>query len=157
MFKFALIGTVSMVMLLVAGSFAYASGVGPASGGYGNALNVASHAGTMTTGGTTTTGGAVTMPGSSETIANHVARAIEMMSARATQIQATAQMQRATTMDPVDTGYGMQSGNMGSTTGMGTSSGSTGSGTLMGTSSSSTTHTGSSSMMGAGSGSRMGR
>lgn len=158
MFRIALIGTISVVILLAVGSVAYARGVGRTPGD-GYTLNVTSHAGRMITSDTITSDGAMTMPGSSETMASHISQATTQMRARYAQVHAATNMQPATGMDPVDPGYGMQSGNMGSTTGTGTgtSGGSAGSGDQMG-SPATGNHTGSdsSSMMGSGSGSRMG-
>lgn len=159
MFRIALIGTISVVLLLAAGSIAFARGVGPTNGGYGHTLNMTSQVGRMYTGDITTPGGTITMPGSSETMANNFAHAVDQMRARAAQMEAATHMQPATGTDP---GYGMQSGsagtgtgymgtgNMGSTTNTGTTGSSTGSGAHMGTTGTGTTHTSGSgsSMMG---------
>ncbi|MHB9111752.1 MAG: hypothetical protein ACYC4D_03870 [Thermoleophilia bacterium] len=116
MFRIALIGTISVVLLLAAVSIASARGVGPANGGgYGHTLNTTSQMGRMFTGDTTTTGGTTTpgsfttMPGSSETMANHIARAADQMRIHTAQVEAATRMQPAT---GEEAGYGMQPGNM---------------------------------------------
>src|SRR5665811_997569 len=76
----------------------------------------------MYTGDTTTTDGTTTMPGSygetgyNETMASHIGHAADQMREHAAQMEATTNMQTATGMDP-DSGYGMQSENMGTGTG----------------------------------------
>lgn len=163
MIRIALIGTISVVLLLAAGTIASAKGIGPVNRGYGHTFNVTGHVGRMFTGDTTTTGGTTTMPGSSQTMAGYIAYAAEQMRARAAQMAAVTDMQPATGMDP---GYGMQSdnmdpgnmdtgtgymdpGNMGSTASTGTMGSSTGSGAQMGITGTGTTHTsGGGSMMG---------
>ncbi|MHB8859427.1 MAG: hypothetical protein ACYC6Z_08110 [Thermoleophilia bacterium] len=163
MFKIALIGTVSVILLLAAGTIASAKGIGPASGGNGHAVNDAAIVGRMTTG--QTAAGGTAMPATNGTMAGYVvAAANQMSSARAAQMAAAAQthMQQATGTDP---GYGMQSGGagtgyMGTGTGgtatggsmmgpstTGTTTGNTGSTTHMGTTGDSTTRAGSGSMM----------
>src|SRR5450830_940048 len=96
MFRIALIGTISVVLLLAAGSIASARGIGPTNGGYGHALNVTSHVERTSTGDTTTPGGTSTMPGSSETMASNFAHAADQMRSRAAQMEAATHMQPAT-------------------------------------------------------------
>ncbi|MHB9054018.1 MAG: hypothetical protein ACYC5F_08570 [Thermoleophilia bacterium] len=171
MFKIALIGTISVILLLAAGTIASAKGIGPTSSSNGRVVNDAGLVGRMTTGHTTASGGGATMPGSSGTMASHVADAAnQMSSARAAQMAATAQahMQAATGTDPAYAMQAMQAGSAGTGSGyMGT--GSTGSAvTMMGSSTAgtgATGGTGSTTHMGAtgtgttraGSGSMMGR
>lgn len=176
MFRIALLGTISVVLILAAASIASANGVSYRNDDFGHAVNSTTHMGWMYTGETTTTGNAETMPSSVETMANHIENASVQMREHAAQLEATNHMQQSTVMDP---GYGMQSGhmetgtgymdtnnmeygsgymgsgntgNMGSSTNSGTMGSSTGSGSHMGTTGTGgtgTTHTsGSSSMMG---------
>src|SRR5665811_2256947 len=89
MYRIALTGTISVVLLLVAAAIASASGVSYTNGGtngeYGHALNATSHVGSMYTGDTTTTDGTTTMPGSygetgyNETMASHIGHAADQM------------------------------------------------------------------------------
>lgn len=150
MFRIALIGMISVVLLLAAGSMALARGVNPTNGIYDHALNVTSQVGSMHTGDTTTPGVTTTMPGSGATMASHFAQAVDQMRTRASQMEAATHMQPATGMDP---GNGMQTGSMGtgtgytdpgsmgSTTSTGTMGTSTGSGAMMGTTGTGTTNT----------------
>lgn len=125
MYRIALTGTISVVLLLVAAAIASASGVsytiGGTNGEYGHALNATGHVGSMYTGDTTTTDDTTTMPGYSETgynetMASHIGNAADQMREHAEQMEATTSMQTAPGMDP-DNGYGMQSENMGTGTG----------------------------------------
>lgn len=118
MFRIALIGTISAVLLLAAGTIASAEGISPFNSN-GHKFGVVSQVGRMASGQTTTTSDGTTTAGSSETMASHIAYVTEQMRAH------NAQMETATHMQPSNgtgTGYGMQSGSMGTGTGyMGTS------------------------------------
>jgi hypothetical protein len=143
MFRIALIGTVSVVLLLVAASIASASGVSYTNGGFGHALDATSHMGRMYTGDTTTNGAATTMHSSSETMADHIKYASVGMREH---------------MNTDNMGYGSgymdagsNTGNMGSSTNSGTMGNGTVSGSYIGTTGtggSGTTHTSGGSMMG---------
>jgi hypothetical protein len=140
MFKIALIGTVSLVLLLAAGTIASAKGIGTTQDRYGY-MQVGSQVGRMAAANTTAT------HISGTTMASHMANIVGQMRTRASQMQTANQMSPATNMDP---GYTTQPGNMGTGTGYmdpGTTNnmGTTSSGTGMGTT---TTHAGSGSMMG---------
>lgn len=158
MFRIALIGTTSVILLLAAGSIASARGIGPTNSVYGHALNLTSHVGQMSTGDVANTHGTTTsMPGSSETMAGNFAHAADQMRVRAAQMEAATHMQPATAMDPAN---GMQSGSLetgtgymdpGSTPNAGTTGVNSGSSTPMGTTGTGTTH------MGGSGGSMMGR
>ena len=176
MFRFALLGTISVVLLLAAASFASAGGVSYMHGDSGHTLNATTHMGWNNSGDTTTTGDVASMPRSVEAMATNMENAAVQMREHAARMEATNHMQQSTEMDP---GYGMQYGNMetgtvymdtnnmeygsgymdsgntgdmGSPTNSGTMGSSTGSGSHMGTigtGGTGTTHTsGSSSMMG---------